>query len=326
VTVALITGVSGQDGSYLSELLLAEGTVVHGIVRPGHGGEGSVEDGVIAHELDVTDADALADLVTRIRPDQIFNLAAISSVFQSWRQPVATTAVNVLPVAALLEAGLRLQEEDGKPVRFVQASSAEIFGSADEVPQTERTPIRPTSPYGATKAFGQHLADIYRRRGLFASTCILYNHESPRRPETFVTRKITAAAARIAAGRQDTLELGGLDMRRDWGWAPDYAAALHLAAEAEEPDDFIIATGETHSIADFVTVAFARAGIRDWQDRVTISEAFGRPADPAEQVGDASKARHVLGWSPSKTFAEIVEAMVDHDLALVAGASERDDA
>lgn len=325
MTVALITGVSGQDGSYLSERLLEAGVAVHGVVRPGHGGE-EIVDGVVVHELDVTDADRLAELVLRIRPDHVYNLAAISSVFQSWQQPVATTAVNVLPIAALLEACLKLSEDEGKQVRLVQASSAEIFGSAEEVPQSERTPIRPASPYGATKAFGQHLVEIYRRRGLFASTCILYNHESPRRPETFVTRKITAAAARIAAGQQENLELGGLDTRRDWGWAPDYAAAMHLAAEADEPDDFIIATGETHSIAEFVEVAFARAGVRDWQDHVTLSAAFGRPVDPAEQVGNASKARRVLGWSPSMSFTEIVEAMVDHDLSVVADATDRDDA
>ncbi|WP_127792899.1 GDP-mannose 4,6-dehydratase [Agromyces sp. LHK192] len=323
MTVALITGAAGQDGSYLSELLLEEGATVHGVVRPGH--DAGAVDGVELHTLDLTDTAAVAELVAELRPDAVYNLAAVSSVFQSWQQPVSTTEVNVLPVVALLESTLRLQEDAGRPVRFVQASSAEIFGSASESPQSEQTPIRPTSPYGATKAFGQHLVEIYRTRGLAASSCILYNHESPRRPETFVTRKITAAAARIAAGLQDTLELGGLDMRRDWGWAPDYAEALRLAAQADDPGDFVIATGETHSIADFVRIAFARAGITDWERHVVISQAFARPADPAEQVGDASKARRVLGWEPTRSFEALVEAMVDHDLALVREASGRAD-
>ena len=325
MTVALITGVSGQDGWYLSERLLASGGAVHGVVRPGHGGE-EIVDGVVVHELDVTDADRLAELVLRLRPDHIYNLAAISSVFQSWQQPVATTAVNVLPIAALLEACLRLKEAEGKQVRLVQASSAEIFGSADEVPQSERTPIRPASPYGATKAFGQHLVEIYRRRGLFASTCILYNHESPRRPENFVTRKITAAAARIAAGRQETLELGGLDTRRDWGWAPDYAAAMQLAAEADEPDDFVIATGQDplHRRLRRSRVRASRhPGLAGSRDRLRRVRPPGRPCRTGRGRLEGASSP---GLTPSMTFTEVVEAMVDHDLALVAGTSDRDDA
>jgi GDPmannose 4,6-dehydratase len=247
-------------------------------------------------------------------PDEIYNLAAVSSVFMSWQEPVHTAEVNALPVAQLLESAWRLQERTGKAVRIVQASSAELFGQATMSPQTEETPINPSSPYGAAKAFAHHMVGVYRQRGLFASSCILYNHESPRRPESFVTRKITASAARIALGLQDTLELGGLDSRRDWGWAPDFAEALRLAGAAEEPADFIIATGETHSVRDFVERAFTRAGIKDWRELVSIDTSFARPVDPIEQVGDASKAQQVLGWKPTKPFDDIVDAMVDHDL------------
>jgi GDPmannose 4,6-dehydratase len=317
--VALITGISGQDGSYLAESLLARGYQVHGVVRSRAAADlpSTPDSEAILHEVDIASPAELDGLVARVEPDEIYNLAAVSSVFRSWQEPVYTAEVNALPVAQLLESAWRLQERTGKSVRVVQASSAELFGQATQSPQTEDTPINPSSPYGAAKAYAHHMVGVYRQRGLFASSCILYNHESPRRPEAFVTRKITAAAARISAGLQDSLELGSLDSRRDWGWAPDFAEALRLAATAEEPGDFIIATGQTHSIADFVERAFARAGISDWRTVVSIDASFSRPVDPIEQVGDASKARRVLGWAPTRTFDGIVDAMVDHDLEIV---------
>jgi GDPmannose 4,6-dehydratase len=315
---ALITGISGQDGSYLSESLLARGYQIHGVVRSSSVGDlpESAAAGTVLHEVDIAAPAQLDELVSTVEPDEIYNLAAVSSVFRSWQEPVYTAEVNALPVAQLLESAWRLQERTGRGVRLVQASSAELFGQATESPQTELTPINPSSPYGAAKAYAHHMVGVYRQRGLFASSCILYNHESPRRPETFVTRKITAAAARIATGQQDRLELGSLDSRRDWGWAPDFAEALYLAASSHEPGDFVIATGETHSIADFVQRAFARAGISDWQSVVSIDTSFSRPVDPIEQVGDATRARNVLGWKPTRGFDEIVDAMVDHDLGL----------
>ena len=318
--VALVTGISGQDGSYLAESLLASGYELHGVVRSGAPGDLSESTAALQatlHQIDITDTAALSALVSDVAPDEIYNLAAVSSVFRSWAEPVYTAEVNALPVAALLEAAWSLQNTAGKQVRLVQASSAELFGQATESPQNESTPIRPSSPYGAAKAYAHHMVGVYRQRGLFASNCILYNHESPRRPEAFVTRKITASVARISRGLQDSLELGSLDSRRDWGWAPDYVDALQRACRADTPDDFVIATGVTHSIADFVSAAFARVGISDWTSLVTINDAFSRPVDPAEQVGDASKARSVLGWTPTMGFEEIVGAMVDTDLEIL---------
>ncbi|CAD5991233.1 GDP-mannose 4,6-dehydratase [Agreia sp. COWG] len=316
---ALITGISGQDGFYLSELLVASGYEVHGIVR-----SSIAEDmpqtplqSVELHELDLSSPESVDEVVRAVAPDEIFNLAAMSSVYRSWQEPVLTAEINALPVAQLLESAWQLQERSGKQVRFAQASSAEIFGRATQSPQTESTPINPSSPYGAAKAYAHHMVGVYRQRGMFASSCIFYNHESPRRPESFVTRKITASAARIANGLQDDLELGSLDARRDWGWAPDFANAIRLTLAADHADDFIVATGESHSVADFVEYAFARVGIDDWRSVVSINSEFSRPVDPAEQVGDASKARQILGWTPSVTFRGIVEAMVDEDLKIL---------
>lgn len=318
--VALITGISGQDGSYLAESLATQGYDVHGIIRSRSredAGDGVLSGDVVLHEADITDTAHLASIIAEVAPTEIYSLAALSSVWQSWADPVRTAQINSLPVAQILESAWQLQEKSGSPVRVVQASSAELFGNALESPQNEETAIRPTSPYGAAKAYSHYMVGLYRQRGLFASSCILYNHESPRRPETFVTRKITAAAARISRGLQDGLELGTLDTRRDWGWAPDYARALELAVHAETADDFVIATGETHSIADFAALAFSRVGIDDWQKHVSVSDAFARPLDSAEQLGDAHRARTVLGWAPTKSFEDIVAAMVDNDLALL---------
>ena len=238
-------------------------------------------------------------------------------MYLSWKDPIATATINALAVAELLAEAWALQERDGKPVTVVQASSGELFGNAGK-----DTPNGiDGDPTDVSVRRGQSVcASPCGRVSGARSSCLfrdLYNHESPIRPETFVTRKITAGVARIAAGIQDVIELGTLDVRRDWGWAPDYARALHMIARAE-PDDFIVATGETHGIEDFLAVAFARVGIESWRERVRVSNAFARPVDPAQQVGDASKARDVLGWRPTKTFEEIVHAMVDNDVALVA--------
>jgi GDPmannose 4,6-dehydratase len=206
------------------------------------------------------------------------------------------------------------QQRLGRPVRVLQASSAEVFGLPAETPQTESTPIRPSSPYGAAKAFAHQLVAVYRQRGLHASACILYNHESPRRPETFVTRKITMAAARIAAGTQQTLSLGSLDVRRDWGWAPDYVDAMLRAIRHESADDYVIATGQSRSVRDFAAAAFAAAGVADWQSRIVVDPALIRPLEVTEQVGDATKARTVLGWAPTLSFEQLVAEMVNADL------------
>jgi GDPmannose 4,6-dehydratase len=318
--VALITGISGQDGFYVADSLVRQGYDVHGIVRSlprGDPGDGVLSGEVVLHEADVTDTAHLASIISEVAPTEIYSLAGLSSVWQSWADPVRTAQINSVAVAQILESAWKLQEVSGEVVRVVQASSAELFGNALESPQNEATAIRPTSPYGASKAYSHFMVGLYRQRGLFASSCILYNHESLRRPETFVARKITAGAARISRGLQDGLVLGTLDTRRDWGWAPDYARALELALNAETSDDFVIATGETHSIADMVSLAFARVGIPNWQDYVSVSSEFARPMDSAEQLGDASKARSVLGWAPSKSFEGIVTAMVDNDLALL---------
>ncbi|PRY63209.1 GDPmannose 4,6-dehydratase [Knoellia remsis] len=317
--VALVTGASGQDGSYLVERLLADGYAVHGLVPPA-GAAGTVPGvadlpaEVTAHAADLTDPVGVRALVRDVSPDEVYNLGGLSSVARSWQEPELTARVNGLAVVSLLEAAAETQESTGREVRLVQASSAEIFGEAPIAPQDERTPVRPVSPYGAAKAFAHHCVGVARRRELFAVSCILYNHESPRRPTTFVTRKITSGAARIAR-EGGTLALGNLDARRDWGWAPDYVDAMVRAARHTEPLDYVVATGEAHSVADFVAAAFSRVGIDDWQAHVRIDPEFVRPADPAVLIGDATRARTELGWSPSVTFDELVGRMVDADVA-----------
>ena len=316
MTTALITGATGQDGSYLCEQLAAEGTRVHAMVEDA---TAAAELPWLAtaqlHEVDLRNADALKTLVAMTAPDEIYNLAGLSSVGRSWDEPVLTAQVNALPVVVLLQAARELQDTSGRPVRFVQASSAEIFGVASASPQNESTPIAPNNPYGAAKAFAHHMVGVYRGLGLHASSCILYNHESPRRPETFVTRKITAAAARIARGTQDRLNLGTLDARRDWGWAPDYVAGLVLAARHPQPLDVVLATGQTYSIGDFVDAAFRAAGLRQWENLVNLDDNLARPVETIEQRGDASLARAVLGWHPTVGFHEIVRRMIEADVA-----------
>lgn len=308
--VALITGVTGQDGTYLSRALLDEGFQVHGLVRPGS--PAAVEAGTVIHRADIRDSAALAALVAELRPAELYHLAGQSSVAASWEDPVGTVEQTGAPVAALLQA----VAQHSPHTRFVNASSSEIFGLAPG-PQSEETPISPVSPYGAAKALGHFLTASFRGRGVHASSCILYNHESPIRPERFVTRKITAAAARVSRGLQETVSLGNLDVSRDWGWAPDYAEAMRLAARHPSPGDYVVGTGELHTVRDFAAAAFAAAGIDDWERHVVVDDSLARPVDPATQRADSSKARTVLGWRPTVGFAELVDAMVRADLALI---------
>jgi GDPmannose 4,6-dehydratase len=315
--VALITGITGQTGGYLAELLVGSDWSVHGIVRDADDAEGSFVDRTPEAQLhsgDLADGARMKEVVADVAPDAIFNLGGISSVAYSWEHPQETGAITGLGVGALLDGAATLGRETGRRVSFVQASSAEIFGNSTEQPQTELTPIRPVNPYGAAKAYAHLLVGVYRGLGLQASSCILYNHESPRRPETFVTRKITREVARISLGSSDRLELGNLDAVRDWGWAPDYARALSLAAVGE-PGDYVIASGVGHTVRDFVAAAFAAAGIDDWDGLVYQNPQFVRPLDATSLVGDPSRARDILGWIPEVGFDEMVRAMVENDIA-----------
>ena len=315
--LALVTGITGQTGSYLAEHLLGEGWDVHGIVRDFDDAREELAlhaPDATLHTGDLTDGARMAELVALTEPDAVFNLGGISSVAQSWSQPLQTASITGLGVVALLDAAWQLRERVGRRVSFVQASSAEMFGNASELPQTENTPIRPVNPYGAAKAYAHHLVGVYRGRGLEATSCILYNHESPRRPDAFVTRKITKGVAAIATGAATELVLGNLDAVRDWGWAPDYANALAKAATST-PGEYIIATGEAHTVREFVAAAFAAVGITDWEPLVGQDPAFMRPSDAAALVGDSSRARAALDWAPTKSFAEMVAAMVENDIA-----------
>ena len=306
---AFITGVGGQDGSYLAERLLADGLEVHALVLEVDGDPVHCPDEVVLHVGDVADVEATRRLVREVAPQEVYNLAAVSSVAQSWDEPDRTAHVNGQAAVALMESARLVGG-----VRFVQAASAEIFGEPAESPQTEATRVAPVNPYGAAKAFAHLSAGVFRQRDLHVSSLVLYNHESPRRPERFVTRKITSTVAAIARGEAEELVLGSIDARRDWGWAPDYVDAMVRAARADEPADYVVATGRAHSVRDFVAAAFAAAGVGDWEPLVRQDAAFFRPVDPTELVGDASRARAVLGWEPTVAFEEIVARMVAADL------------
>jgi GDPmannose 4,6-dehydratase len=315
-----VTGATGQDGSYLVEQLVAEGVEVHALVRAEDGvpRDGTpLPDEVVRHAGDLADGEGLQAMVAEVEPTEVYNLGGLSSVALSWKEPMLTAQVSGLAAGHLLKAAHDLQERTGRPVRFVQASSAEIFGRTSRPLQDETTPLRPLTPYGAAKAYAHHLVGVYRARGLHASSCILYNHESPRRPEAFVTRKITAGAARIARGLDDQLAMGNLDARRDWGWAPDYVAAMRLALRDDVARDYVVATGVAHSVRDFVAAAFTAAGVPDWERYVVLDPRFARPSDAPQLVGDSTRAREVLGWAPTVHFDEIVARMVEQDLALL---------
>jgi GDPmannose 4,6-dehydratase len=321
---ALITGITGQDGSYLAELLLGKGYEVHGIIRrastfntgrldPIYGAPQDLKNRLFLHYGDLADASGLARLIGKIQPDEVYNLAAQSHVRVSFDAPEYTTDVTATGALRLLES---IREAGIKP-RFYQASSSEMYGMVREVPQRETTPFYPRSPYGCAKVFGYWITVNYRESyGLHASNGILFNHESPRRGETFVTRKITRAVAHIQAGLQKKLFLGNLDSKRDWGYAKEYVDAMWLMLQQNEPDDYVIATNETHSIREFLDVAFGHVGI-DWHKHVEIDPRYYRPTEVDLLIGDASKAKKQLGWEPKTKFADLVKLMVEADVQLL---------
>ena len=312
---ALITGITGQDGSYLAEFLLARGYEVIGMVRrtstTNFDRIRDFQDRVTIVQGDLLDQVSLINLLQEHRPEEVYNLAAQSFVPTSFTQPVLTGEFTALGVTRILDA-VRIAD---RSIRFYQASSSEMFGKVQEVPQRETTPFYPRSPYGAAKVYGHWITVNYRESyNLFACSGILFNHESPRRGLEFVTRKITHAVARIKLGMQDELRLGNLEARRDWGYAPDYVHAMWLMLQQDHPDDYLVATGETHSVREFCQVAFDHVGL-DWEKYVVVDPKFYRPAEVDLLVGDPSKAKRLLGWEPSVTFQELVRIMTDADLA-----------
>jgi GDPmannose 4,6-dehydratase len=324
VPTAVITGITGQDGSYLAEFLLQQGYRVVGMVRR----TSSDPLDRIAHVLedveiapgDLHDQWSLIDLLKTYKPDEVYNLGAQSYVHTSWNQPVLTAEVTALGVTRMLEA-IRTFQPD---LKFYQASSSEIFGKVREVPQKETTPLHPRSPYGVAKAYGHWITVNYRESyNLFACSGILFNHESPRRGLEFVTRKVSYNVARIKHGLQEHLGLGNLDPSRDWGFAGDYVKAMWMMLQQDNPDDFVIATGLTHSVREMVQIAFERVGL-NYLDHVTSDETMLRPAEVDHLVGDPSKAQETLGWQPEVGFRELIEMMVDADLELVEQESRRD--
>ncbi|MCR9295631.1 MAG: GDP-mannose 4,6-dehydratase [bacterium] len=321
---ALITGITGQDGSYLAELLLEKGYRVHGLVRRSSSfSTGRIDHlyrdvhenpQLLLHYGDLTDGQALTNLVQEIEPDEIYNLGAQSHVRVSFDQPVYTLMTDGMGALNVLEAARLLMKR--KPVRVYQASSSEMYGAVLQTPQTETTPFNPQSPYGCAKVYAYFQTVNYRRSyDLFASNGILFNHESPRRGETFVTRKITRGATRIKIGLQKKLYLGNLDAKRDWGYAKDYVDAMWRMLQHDTPDDYVIATGATYSIRDFLGFVFEQLDL-DWQQFVEIDPRYFRPAEVDLLIGDATKAREQLGWKPKTDVRELARIMVEHDLDL----------
>lgn len=312
---ALITGITGQDGSYLAELLLGKGYEVGGVVRRSSTEKfdrlEGIRDRVAIFQADVLDQTSLIEVIREFRPKELYNLAAQSFVPTSWAQPVLTGEFTALGVTRVLEA---IRQVD-PTIRFYQASSSEMFGKVRETPQTEMTPFHPRSPYGVAKVYGHWITVNYRESyDLFAVSGILFNHESPRRGMEFVTRKITSTVAKIAKGQAKELRLGNLDARRDWGFAGDSVRAMWLMLQAKTPDDYVIATGETHSVREFAEKAFAHAGL-DWEKYVVVDKTLYRPAEVDLLIGDPSKAARELGWRPEVSFDELVRRMVEADLA-----------
>jgi GDPmannose 4,6-dehydratase len=316
---ALITGITGQDGSFLAELLLDKGYEVHGMVRRASTEKFEriehLRDRITLHQGDLLDHRSLIDTLRSSKPDEVYNLAAMSFVGISWIQPTLTAEFTGVGVTRLLECIREVCPE----VRFYQASSSEMFGKVLETPQTETTPFYPRSPYGVAKVYGHHITVNYRESyDMFLTSGILFNHESERRGLEFVTRKITWHAAAIKLGLRDGLALGNLDAKRDWGYARDYVEAMWLMLQHDKPDDFVIATGETHTVRRCVEIAFDHVGL-DWEPHVQIDDAFKRPAEVDLLVGDASKAERELGWKPKTTFEQLIRLMVDSDLKLLSG-------
>jgi len=312
---ALITGVTGQDGSYLAEFLLEKGYCVHGMIRRSSSERMEriehILDRITIVHGDLTDLASLIHLVKIARPDEVYNLAAQSFVPTSWEEPVLTSHVTALGVTNRLES-IRVVDTN---IRFYQASSSEMFGKVRQVPQNEQTPFYPRSPYGVAKVYGHWITVNYRESyGLHASSGILFNHESPRRGKEFVTRKVTDAVAQIKLGLKDSLHLGNLMARRDWGFAGDYVRAMWLMLQQEEPSDFVVATGVNHTVQEMVEIAFGHVGL-DWRKHVVSDPDLQRPAEVDSLVGDASKAQRELGWTSSVSFRDLIEMMVDSDLA-----------
>jgi GDPmannose 4,6-dehydratase len=309
----LITGITGQDGSYLADLLLEKGYEVYGMVR-----RSSVEkldriehirDKINFVQADLLDQLSIITIIKQVNPDEVYNLAAMSFVPTSWSQPVLTGEFTGIGVTRMLEA-VRLVNKD---IRFYQASSSEMFGKVKEIPQTEKTPFHPRSPYGVAKVYGHYITVNYRESyDIFAASGILFNHESPRRGLEFVTKKVTNAVAKIKLGLLDYLYLGNMDSKRDWGFAKDYVEAMWLMLQQDKPDDFVIATGESHSVKEWVQASFDCLGL-DWEKYVKIDQRFIRPAEVDLLIGDSSKAQKVLGWKPKVNFEQLVKIMVEHD-------------
>ncbi|MEW6775197.1 MAG: GDP-mannose 4,6-dehydratase [Bdellovibrionota bacterium] len=311
---ALITGVTGQDGSYLADLLLELGYEVHGLMRhqsnPNLQNITHLADRLTIHTADLVDQMSLFRAIEKAQPEEIYHLGAMSFVPQSWAEPVTTGELTALGTTRVLEA---IRQVNPK-IRFYQASSSEMFGKVQEIPQKETTPFYPRSPYGVSKVYAHWITVNYRESyGLFACSGILFNHESPRRGLRFVSRKITDGVARIKLGKAKELRLGNLDAKRDWGHAKDYVQAMHKMLQASEPEDFVIATGETHTVRDMAQIAFSHVGL-DWEKHVVVDPALFRPAEVDILIGDASKAKKKLGWSPRVHFKELVQEMVDADL------------
>jgi GDPmannose 4,6-dehydratase len=321
---ALITGITGQDGSYLAEFLLGKGYEVHGLVRRSSSfNTGRIEHVYVdphrpdarlfLHYGDLVDGTGLREVLTRVLPDEVYNLGAQSHVRVSFDQPVYTVQADAVGTMNLLEAIRDVMNQTGRPVRFYQASSSEMYGKVVETPQTERTPFHPRSPYACAKVYSFWQTVNYREAyGLFAVNGILFNHESPRRGETFVTRKITRAATRIKEGLQQKLYLGNLDAKRDWGFAGDYVEAMWLMLQRQPPEDYVIATGETHSVREFLDEVFGHLGL-DWQKHVEVDPRYLRPAEVDLLLGDATRARRDLGWQPKVTFKQLAKMMTEAD-------------
>lgn len=316
---ALVTGITGQDGSYLAELLLEKGYEVFGLIRRSSSTNferiGHIQDDLTLVSGDLMDEVSLMSVLREVRPQEVYNLAAQSFVHTSWLQPVLTSETTALGVTRILDAVRMVDPE----IRFYQASSSEMFGRVQAVPQDETTDFYPRSPYGVAKVYGHWITVNYRESyGLHASSGILFNHESPRRGLEFVTRKVTHGVARIKTGRANEIRLGNLDAKRDWGYAADYVRAMWAMLQLDEPDDFVIATGQTHSVRELCEVAFSAAGL-NWEDHVVLDEAFIRPAEVDLLVGDSSKAKEKLGWKCEVGFYQLIEMMVAADLAMLAG-------
>ncbi|WP_101523486.1 GDP-mannose 4,6-dehydratase [Nocardioides houyundeii] len=320
MTRALITGITGQDGLYLAELLLKKGYEVHGLIRGQNNPRRELVEKLVPevhlHNGDLTDLSSLMRALRESDPQEVYNLGAVSFVAFSWENAFVTSDVTALGVLNILEAVRLHAGDDPGSIRFYQASSSEMFGKVHEVPQKESTLLWPRSPYGVSKVYGHYMTINYRESyGMHASSGILFNHESPRRGEEFVTRKVSKAVAAIKLGRQKEIVMGNLDARRDWGFAGDYVEAMWRMLQQDEADDYVISTGETHSIEELLDVAFTHVGIDDWRPYVRQDPRFMRPAEVDLLIGDSTKAREVLDWKPTVAFPDLVKMMVDSDLA-----------